>query len=133
MIDENVEKYIGVKLPKEYKDFIQYNVIEVNNGNLIKLHGKNINIRAFLGFDKNDDFYILNVYNEIRDILLDDLIPIAITEFDEYICLDYKNGRNAFPKVVYYDSELAILDANGAVFNISNSFSEFLELVEFKQ
>lgn len=130
MIYENVEKHMNIKLPREYKDFIEYNIFEMNSKNLIKLRGKDINIKVFLSFDIDDEFYILKIYNEDRDILLDDLIPFAITEFDEYICLDYKNGRDVSPRVVYYDTELAIQNPSNAVFDISDSFKEFLKLID---
>ncbi len=95
MIDfDNIEKRYNIKLPKEYKQFYQYAIKEINN----KVE---LNIQKFLTVSEIND-----ILEEYYDFFGYDIIPIAETDYGDYICLYYKrNTQN--PSIIYWDYELA--------------------------
>jgi len=102
MIDfDNIEKRYNIKLPKEYKQFYQYAIKEINNK--IELHIENdiLNIKKFLTVSEIND-----ISEEYYDFFGYDIIPIAETDYGDYICLYYK-GNTQNPSIIYWDYELA--------------------------
>lgn len=68
MIDfDNIEKRYNIKLPKEYKQFYQYAIKEINNK--VELHIENdiLNIQKFLTVSEIND--ILEEYYDFLDMI----------------------------------------------------------------
>ena len=101
MIDfDNIEKRYNIKLPKEYKQFYQYAIKEINNK--VELHIENdiLNIQKYLTVSEIND-----ILEEYYDFFGYDIIPIAETDYGDYICLYYK-GNTQNPSIIYWNYEL---------------------------
>ena len=102
MIDfDNIEKRYNIKLPKEYKQFYQYAIKEINNKIELHIENDTLNIQKFLTVSEIND-----ILEEDYDFFGYDIIPIPETDYGDYICLYYKrNTQN--PSIIYWDYELA--------------------------
>lgn len=121
----DIEKRLNIKFPKEYIDFIN-NTDAIMGKKIILLdEEENMLIKNFLCLNEDIDESIIQVYNEYRSIMLEGVIPIAITEDEDYICLYYETDRENLPKVILWSYELALDQYGEGMFPISNSFSEF--------
>ena len=121
----DIEKRLNIKFPKEYIDFIN-NIDAINNKKIILLdEEEDILIKNFLGLDERREDSIIQIYNEYKNIMLEGVIPIAATEYEDYICLYYDINRENEPKVILWSYELALDQFGEGMFSISKSFSEF--------
>ncbi|MCA1062992.1 SMI1/KNR4 family protein [Rossellomorea sp. AcN35-11] len=127
---ERVEEQLNIKLPVEYvnnyhKKLNKYNQLFLPDDKEI------VRIREYCSLEnEEDENYLLNVYGRNKNMLLDDLIPFAITEYDDYICFYYNKGRNYEPSIVYFSYDLAYEDRHEAIFYIANSFQDFTGLLK---
>lgn len=120
-----IEKRLNIKLPKEYIDFIN-NINKFNNKKIILLDDEeDILIKKFFTLDNKIEENVFQIYNEYRNIMLEGVIPIAETEYKDYICLYYDIDREKSPKIIFWCYELALEKLGEGMFSISNSFNEF--------
>ncbi|MGL5151436.1 MAG: SMI1/KNR4 family protein [Clostridium sp.] len=125
---EDVEKLFNISFPQKYIDFINSNSKYIDKINYtIKLKNEKIIIKKFLPIVGDTMETVYSAYCENRDLMLEGIIPIANAEYDDYICLYYKE-ENCVPKVILWSYELAIEDINEGIFHISDSFEQFLDL-----
>ena len=120
MIDfDNIEKRYNIKLPKEYKQFYQYAIKEINNK--VELHIENdiLNIQKFLTVSEIND-----ILEEYYDFFGYDIIPIAETDYGDYICLYYK-GNTQNPSIIYWNYELALENQEEGILFLYDSIYEF--------
>ena len=122
MID--IEKKLNIKFPKEYMDFV--NNISNNKKIILLDNGENILIKHFLSLNEEEDS-IVKTYNEFKDVMLEGIIPIAVTGDEDYICMYYEINREKSPKVILWSYELALENRQEGIFIISNSFIEFIQ------
>lgn len=121
-----VEKYLGCRFPEDYVSVVK------------KYSGGHPNLDCFdfydheesvfnylLSFNSERSIYILKVYEDVKDRLQKNLVPIANDPFGNLICFDYsKNSKE--PAVVFWDHEIAYEDRNQATSFICNTFTELL-------
>jgi hypothetical protein len=91
---EEVEKSLNIKFPDEYIKFID----NINKEHTIKEimlldDDENIIIKDFLYIDTDCENSVVQIYNEYRSLMLEGIIPIATTEYEDYICLYYDVDR----------------------------------------
>lgn len=78
-------------------------------------------IRKFLTATEIND-----VLEEFYDFFGYDIIPIAETDSDDYMCLYYKKNREC-PSVIYWDYELALINSEEAIFFLYDTMYELEE------
>ena len=123
----NVEKGLGIKFPE---DFVKC---------AIKNHGGYPDLDTFdfenhegavfnrlLSFNEQKKTFILNVFQAIKDRLLDGIYPFASDPFGNYLCFDYRKGKDKSPIVVYWDHEEAFENPDTAIHVVCDTFSELL-------
>ena len=92
----DIEKKQNIKFPEEYKNFYKSGLKEMDNRLEIHVDDEVFRIRKFLtAAEINeilDEFFVFFGY---------DIIPIDETDFDDYICLCYReNMKNIFKGVI---------------------------------
>lgn len=117
---EYIEKRQNIKFPEAYKQLYKTNFKEFDNRAEIYSKEENIIIRKFL-----TAMEINECIDEFFDYLGYDLIPIAETIDDDYICLYYRDSVQ-IPSIVYWVYELAVLSPQEAIFHLFNNMEEFL-------
>lgn len=127
---KDVEKLLNISFPQKYVEFINSNIkgFDKTSYNL-SIENEKIAIEKFLPIVGDDSETVYSAYCENRNLMLNGIIPIASAEYDDYICL-YYNDKNYDPKVIFWSYELAIENVHEGIFNISNSFEEFLKLLK---
>ena len=93
---DNIEKKQNIKLPEAYKKFYQSYFEKFNNRMEIHVNDDVFIIQKFLSAAEIND-----ILDEFYDFWGYDIVPIAETDNEDYICLFFKeNGKN--PSVIYY-------------------------------
>lgn len=122
-----IEKYFGANFPKDFKK-----CVVINHGGYPDLdtfdfeNHKDAVFSRLLSFDKQKQTYILNVYNAIKDRLIDNIFPFASDPFGNYLCFDYRNGKNESPTIVYWNHEEAFENPDSAIHPVCDTFTELL-------
>lgn len=128
---QQVEKYLGIKFPN---DFI--NCIKKYDGGYPLPHTFNIQgqgadvFNKLLTFDLESKHSILQVYEDVKDRLINKIYPFARDPFGNLLCFDYRNDPQS-PTVVFWDHEEE--EVEEAIFPVCSSFTELLDsLYEFE-
>lgn len=116
---ESIEKKQNIKFPEEYKRLYQSNFKGIENS--IEIH-------------VGDDVFCISKFltaTEIHDILKEfynffgyDIVPIAETAEDDYICLYYRENMKK-PSIVYWNYELALENPEEGILFLYDSMYEF--------
>lgn len=81
---------------------------------------------GFLGVE-HEVYNIINLYKTTPEFFPDKLIAFAETGNGDYICFDYRNGKdNLDPPIVYWNHEA---DVGKDVSFVANNFEEFLSML----
>ncbi|MFJ5963894.1 SMI1/KNR4 family protein [Bacillus sp. NPDC093026] len=126
---KKIEEILNIKFPIDYVEIFNKKLHEFTS--LYLPDDKEIvKIKEYCSLDnERSENYLPNVYFREKNILLDDLIPFAITEYDDYICFYFNNGRKQEPAIAFFSYDLAYEDREEAVFQIADNFREFLDLL----
>ena len=118
---ENIEIRQNIKLPNKYKELHLSNFKELEKYSEIYMGDEKIVITKFLNANE-----ISSVIDEFYDYFGYDIIPIAITEYDNYICF-YYNAQT--PSVIYWNYELAMGNPEEAITYLCKDFDEFVSIL----
>ncbi|MBC6972246.1 SMI1/KNR4 family protein [Bacillus sp. Xin] len=138
----SIIKEINYDIPKDYADCAAENNGGVAKPNLFDVEGIERVFGSLLSYDKNDVEFILKVYNNYKDTLPKELLPIGFDPAGNLICFDYKNHESN-PIVVFWEHEdawekEALMESEGItaeeaeevarenVFYVASTFTEFL-------
>lgn len=116
---EDIEKKQNIKFPAEYKRLYQSNFKEIDNRIEIHVGDEIFCISKFLTAIEIND-----ILEEFYDFFGYDIVPIAETDEDDYICLYYR-GNTKKPSIVYWNYELALENPEEGIFFLYNSMYEF--------
>lgn len=122
---KSIETELKIILPESLKSFLMTNPLKDTRCRLV-LKDEIIMINKFLGHEGEE-----NISSEKRlhgDLLDYDTIPIAVTEYDDLICLYYESDDKE-PKIVYFSYELALEDINESLFDIAINFEDFCKML----
>lgn len=120
---ESIERKQNIKFPKEYKTLYQSNFKEINSRIEICVGEDRFYINKFL-----NSIEINEVLEEFYDFFGYDIIPIAETDYDDYICLCYKKSKE-IPSIVYWNYELALENAEEGILLLYDSMHEFKKVL----
>ncbi|WP_250675813.1 SMI1/KNR4 family protein [Paraclostridium ghonii] len=119
-----VENMFDVKFPKDYIEIVMKNDGGYPNPNRFDLNGNEEVFNNLLSFDKEDCSNIIDNYNDVKNRLIEKIIPFAEDPFGNLICFDYRN--NEHPVIVFWEHEKAFNDKELAISYLCNSFTELL-------
>lgn len=120
---ESIEKKQNIKFTEEYKRLYQSNFKQIDNRKKFHVGDDVFCISKFLTATEIND-----ILDEFYNILGYDLIPIAQTDDDDYICLNYIENMKK-PSIVLWNYELALENAEEGILFLYNSFYEFEALL----
>ncbi|MDP2193196.1 MAG: SMI1/KNR4 family protein [Alphaproteobacteria bacterium] len=116
-----IENFLNYKLPSDYKKFL----IEINGGVPLKKYfiynQTGSSLKCFFGINKHKDFNLIKFYNDYKDIIPSDIIPIGQDEGGNILLLAV-SGKNY--GCIFY------LDHDQPIQIIANSFDEFLSMLK---
>ena len=115
-----IEKKQNIKLPEEYKQLYQSSFKEF--GSRLEIH-VNEDIFCIIKFLSASE--INDTLDEFYDFFGYDIVPIAETEYEDYICLNYRdNAKN--PTIIYWDYELVLEGSTEGISVLYGSIHEFI-------
>lgn len=119
---KSIEKKQNIILPPRYKNLYQSDFKEIEDRRNICTNEETIRISKFLNAEEMN-----NIIEEFYDFWSYDIIPIAETEYDDYVCLFYR--KNSFdPSVIYWDYDLATVCSEDAIFCLYDNIEEFFQI-----
>ena len=116
---ESIEKKQNIKFPEEYKRLYKSNLKEIDNGIEIYVGDDVFCISKFLTSTEIND-----ILEEFYDFFGYDIIPIAEADYDDYICLHYRENMKK-PSIVYWNYELALENPEEGILFLFDSMHEF--------
>lgn len=116
---ESIEKKQNIKFPEEYKRLYQSNFKEIDNRIEIHVGDDVFCISKFLTTTEISD-----ILKEYYDFFGYDIVPIAETDEDDYICLYYRENMKK-PLIVYWNYELALENPEEGILFLYDSMYEF--------
>ena len=114
-----IEKKQNIKLPNVYRKLYQADFKKINCRMEIHVTDDIFIIQKFLSADE-----INKLLDEYYDFWGYDIVPIAETDCEDYICLFYKENREN-PSIIYWNYELALEDSTGGITFLYNNMHEF--------
>lgn len=123
---EVLESKLNIRFPEEFNRFVS--TYSNQQKIVIKTLDVDTVIQDFLPIETCVENSVYEVYLENSSLMLDGIIPIATTQYDDLICLFYRDSRENEPIVIYWSYELSLEEREEGIFKVANSFSEFLEL-----
>lgn len=115
----DIEKKQNIKLPERYKQLYQSNFRDIDRKAIVRTNKEEFHIKKFLTVTE-----IIHALDEFYDLWGYDIVPIAEDNWEDYICLYYKNSRNV-PVVVYWDCDLALENPDDAISFLYDSIETF--------
>jgi len=115
-----IEKKQNIKLPEEYKQAYQSIFKEFDSRLEIHVNEDIFYIIKFLSATEIND-----ILNEFYDFFGYDIVPIAETEYEDYICLCYRDNMKN-PTIIYWDYELAFEGSTEGISVLYGSVHEFI-------
>ena len=115
-----IEKKQNIKFPEEYKRLYQSDFKEFSNRLEINVNDDVFRICKFLSAIEISD-----ILAEFYDFWGYDIVPIAETDYEDYICLYYKENRKN-PSIVYWNYELALENSTEGITFLYGSMHEFI-------
>ena len=117
--EEVYQKYIPTKHVL-YRTSYQSDFINFNGRREIHVNDDSFVIQKILSVDE-----INKLLDEFYDFWGYDIVPIAETDNEDYICLFFKeNGKN--PSVIYWNYELALEDSSEGITTLYDNVGDFL-------
>lgn len=116
---ESIEKKQNIKFPEKYKQLYKSNFKEIDNRIAIHVGDDVFCISKFLTITEIND-----ILEEFYDFFGYDIVPVAETDDDNYICLYYKENMKK-PSIVYWNYELALENPEEGILFLYDSIYEF--------
>ena len=87
---KDVEIKLNVKFPQDYVDVVSQNDGGYPSPNRLKVNGNEEIINNLLSMKSDNSSYIIDVFENVSDRLIEDVIPIAEDPFGNLICFDFR-------------------------------------------
>ena len=116
----DIEKKQNIKYQEEYKRLYQSDFKEFNNRLKFHVNDDVFRIYKFLSVTDNN-----GLLDEFYDFWGYDIVPIVETDYEDYICLYYRENRGN-PSIIYWNYELAIENSTEGITFLYSSLHEFI-------
>ena len=116
----DIEKKQNIKFPEEYKRLYQSGFKEFSNRLEIHVNNEVFSIHKFLSAAEIND-----ILEEFYDFWGYDVVPIAETDYEDYICLYYRENAKS-PSIIYWNYELALENSTEGITFLYSTMHEFI-------
>jgi hypothetical protein len=125
---KQVENTFGIQFPNDFRQCIIENNAGYPKPDCFYIGFKGEVFNNLLTFDLESQYSILNIFNILKNRLIDKVFPFGRDPFGNYICFDYRNGDK--PIIVFWEHETASIDKASAIKKVCDSFSELIDMLE---
>ncbi|MDQ0860819.1 SMI1/KNR4 family protein [Bacillus sp. V2I10] len=127
----SVEEILSIKFPIDYRDFIKdHNGCSPLDKDVVIINSFRETLNYLLSFgDDNRPIDMLRTYENIKDRLIDNVIPFANDPGGNMFCFDFRELKHE-PPIVFWDHEEAYEDPNGAVTYVCSGFTELINSLQ---
>lgn len=122
-----VEDILCIKFPDDYISCIKNNDGAYPVPDTFNIQDSEETLNNLLSLHKYKENFLLQVYENVKDRMIDEIIPFARDPFGNLLCFDYRN--NDQPTVVFWEHEKAFNNKKNAISFICNTFSELLNML----
>lgn len=122
----SIETQLYIKFPRDYIECAKRNHGGSPSLQIYDFDGHQEAVfNSLLSLNYEYDNYILDVYDNVKDRLVNNIYPFADDPFGNLICFDYRNNDSK-STVVFWDHELSNKSYEKAIMPICKTFTEFL-------
>jgi hypothetical protein len=125
-----VETIFEIKFPKDYIECVMKNDGGYPMPNRFTLNEHEEVFNKLLSLQEVS-YNIIDTYNNVKDRLINGVIPFAEDPFGNLLCFDYRKSKQ--PNIVFWDHEKAFINRNSALCYLCDSFSDLLLLLHDAQ
>ena len=130
-IISKAEAIFGIEFPRDYVECIMKNDGGYPKPNRFNVNGNEEVLNNLLSFDEEDCSNMIDAYNDVKDRLIEKVIPFAEDSFGNLICFDYRNNEQ--PTIVFWAHEEAFTDKEAATSYLCDSFTDLLSMLHQPQ
>lgn len=118
-----VEQYFDIKLPNDFIECVKKYDGGYPRPKIFDIPGQDENVFSnLLTLHVNDEYSIIQKYENIKDRLVDKVYPFGRDSFGNFLCFDSRNNLQS-PTVVFWEHEE---DMEKAIYPVCSSFQELL-------
>ena len=121
---QKAEKYFGIKFPEDFIACVKKYDGGYPRPKIFDVPGRDENVFSkLLTFDLESRNSIIQVYEDIKDRLVDKVYPFGKDSFGNHLCFDYRNNSQS-PTIVFWEHEEEEIEK--AIYPVCSSFTELL-------
>ncbi|MEC1548276.1 SMI1/KNR4 family protein [Bacillus rugosus] len=124
---KEVEEKLKIKFPTDYKEFIKdHNGCSPIDKKVVLFQDSRESINNLLSIgDPNRPIDLLSTIDNVKDRLVDKIIPFATDAGGNLFCFDYRMSAQE-PVIVFWDHEIAYEDKESSISYVCDSFTELI-------
>ncbi|MCY7807167.1 SMI1/KNR4 family protein [Bacillus spizizenii] len=124
---EEVEEKLKIKFPTDYKEFIKdHNGCSPIDKKVVLFQDSRESINNLLSIgDPTRPIDLLSTIDNVKDRLVDKIIPFATDAGGNLFCFDYRMSSQE-PVIVFWDHEIAYEDKEISISYVCDSFTELI-------
>ncbi|WJF85422.1 SMI1/KNR4 family protein [Bacillus subtilis] len=128
---KEVEEKLKIKFPTDYKEFIKdHNGCSPINKKVVLFQDSRESINNLLSMgDPTRPIDLLSTIDNVKDRLVDKIIPFATDAGGNLFCFDYRMSSQE-PVIVFWDHEIAYEDKESSICYVCDSFTELMNKLE---
>jgi hypothetical protein len=123
----DIEKEWGITFPDDYIDCVSKYQGGSPDKNRFDIEGEEYIFNSLLSFNI-DENYIIDVYDNLKELLPEGIYPFADDNDNNYICFDYRKVCEN-PPIVFWDQKIALEETDNPFTYVCESFSDFLGIL----
>ncbi|MEC1403682.1 SMI1/KNR4 family protein [Bacillus subtilis] len=124
---KEVEEKLKIKFPTDYKEFIKdHNGCSPIDKKVVLFQDSRESINNLLSIgDPTRPIDLLSTIDNVKDRLVDKIIPFATDAGGNLFCFDYRMSAQE-PVIVFWDHEIAYEDKESSISYVCDSFTELI-------
>lgn len=124
---KEVEEKLKIKFPTDYKEFIKdHNGCSPIDKKVVLFQDSRESINNLLSIgDPTRPIDLLSTIDNVKDRLVDKIIPFATDAGGNLFCFDYRMSSQE-PVIVFWDHEIAYEDKESSISYVCDSFTELI-------
>ncbi|ERH56121.1 SMI1/KNR4 family protein [Bacillus sp. EKM208B] len=128
---EEVEEKLKIKFPTDYRDFIKdHNGCSPIDKKVVLFQNSRESINNLLSIgDPTRPIDLLSTIDNVKDRLVDKIIPFATDAGGNLFCFDYRMSSQE-PAIVFWDHEIAYEDKKSSISYVCDSFTDLMDKLE---